>query len=220
MPDPERRPSQLPISSVRVAGATTLSERHLVYCQRRSATVAVGACRGCRHFRALERAHDGVAAAVVCDDAPSDPHEATITLQRLSVGDLMTRDVLCVRPDLPLETAAMLLLDQPERPLPVVDEHGQVLGTIADCDVQLEIQSQRREAGTVLDAMSSCAVTVPEATALTRAAAVMAFEGVSCLIALSPGGAVVGVLTAADLLAWLALADGYVPSARRRAAQR
>lgn len=220
MPDPDSRPSQLPISSVRVASATTLSERHLVYCQRRSATVAVGQCRGCRHFRSLQRAPDGAVAAVVCDEAPSDPREATITLRRLSVGDLMTRDVLCVRPDLPLETAAMLLLEQPERPLPVVNERGQVLGTITDCDAQLEIQAQRRDSGTVLDAMTPGAVTVPESTSLTRAAAVMAFEGVSCLIVLSPGATVVGVLTAGDLLAWLALADGYVPKARSGGAQR
>jgi hypothetical protein len=59
----------------------------------------------------------------------------------------------------------------------------------------------------------------PESTSLTRAAAVMAFEGVSCLIVLSPAATVVGVLTAADLLGWLAMADGYLPRARSSVAR-
>jgi CBS domain-containing protein len=214
MSEPNSRLSQLPVSRVRVAGATSLSERHLVYCQRRSATVSVGDCRVCPHFRSLPRAPGGELLAVVCDEAPSETHEATITLRRWSVGDLMTRDILCVRPDLPLETAAILLLEHPARPLPVVNESGRVLGTVSDCDVQLEIQTQRGESGTVIDALSPAAMCVPESTSLTRAAAVMAFEGVSCLIVLSPAGTVVGVLTAADLLGWLAMADGYLPQAR------
>jgi CBS domain-containing protein len=212
MSDPDARLSQLPISNVRVAGADSLSERHLVYCQRRSATVPAGLCRSCRHFRSLQLSREGNMQAVVCDEAPTDAHEATITLRRLSVGDLMTRDVLCVRPDLALEAAALLLIEHPDRPLPVVDESGHVLGTLTDADVQLEIQSQRGDSSTVIDAMTPCAVSVPEATALTRAAAVMAFEGVMCLVVISPAGAVVGLLTAADLLAWLALADGHLPA--------
>lgn len=217
MPEPSARLSQLPISNVRVAGATSLSERHLVYCQRRCATVPVGHCRACRHFRSFRQSDEGELLAVVCDEAPNDVHQTTITLRRLSAGDLMTRDVLCVRPDLSLDAAAMLLLDHPSRPLPVVDESGQVLGTISDCDVQLEIQTQRGDSGTVIDAMTPCAVSVPEGTSLTRAAAVMAFEGVSCVIVLAPEGTVVGVLTASDLLGWLAMADGHLPHAVRTA---
>lgn len=214
MPDSASRLSQLPISNIRVLGADSLSDRHLVFCQRRSATVPVGYCRGCRHFRSLQLAHDGEFSAVVCDEAPSDVHDATITLPRLSVGDLMTRDVLCVRPDLALDAAADLLVEHPDRPLPVVDESGHVLGTLSDCDAQLEIQAQRSDGGTVLSAMTPCGVTVPESTSLTRAAAVMAFERVSCLVAVSPSGTVVGVLTASDLLSWLAAADGYLPPSR------
>lgn len=216
----DSRLSQLPISNVRVAGATCLSDRKLVYCQRRSATVAIGHCRTCRHFRSFQRTQEGDPLAVVCDEAPNDAREATLTLRRLSAGDLMTRDVVCVRPDLPLETAMLLLLDHPDKPLPVVDEGGRVLGTVSDCDVQLEIQTQRGDSGTVVDAMTPCAVCVPEGTSLTRAAAVMAFEGAASLIVLSPAGNVVGVLTATDVLAWLALADGYVPPGRKSGAQR
>src|SRR5688572_10751409 len=106
----------------------------------------------------------------------------------------MTRDILCVRPDLPLETAAILLLEHPARPLPVVNESGRVLGTDSDCDVQLETQTHRSNFGSVIDVLTPSARCVPEYTSLTRAAAVMAFEGVSCLIVLSLAGTVVGVL--------------------------
>jgi predicted transcriptional regulator len=43
----------------------------------------------------------------------------------------------------------------------------------------------------------------------------MAFEDVSCLIVTAPGGSVSGVITATDLLAWLARADGYLARGRK-----
>ena len=221
MPQTPSRPSQLPISNIRVVGADALSERQLVYCQRQSASVPIGRCIECRHFQALEPADDEHFGAVVCDEAPLDvAQEASLTLPRLSAGDLMTRDVLCVRPELSLDAAALLLLEHPGKTVPVVDDQGHVLGTLCDAELQVEIQAERSEQGTVLNAMTPYAVTVPEATPITRAAAVMAFEGISCLVVVSPAGAVVGVLTASDLLAWLACADGYLPRFRRCAPQK
>ena len=54
---------------------------------------------------------------------------------------------------------------------------------------------------------------------LTLAAAVMAIEQVHRLPVLAPGGAVVGVLSALDLLRWLAEADGYRAARATRAAE-
>jgi predicted transcriptional regulator len=139
----------------------------------------------------------------------------SLTLPRLAVSDLMARDVLCVRPNLSLDVAMLLLLEQPSRMFPVVDEKGHVLGTVCDADLQLAVQSGRSEQATVSNAMTPSAVTVPETMTITRAAAVMAFEAVDCLVAVSPAGAVVGLLAASDLLFWLACADGYLPRARK-----
>jgi CBS domain-containing protein len=201
---------------VRVVGAHVLSEQQLVYCQRRSASIAVEQCRDCLHFLALKPADGDSVGALLCEEAPLDPErEARFSLPRLSVSDLMNRDVLCLRPDLSLDAAALLFLEQSLKIVPVVDESGHVLGTLSDADLQIEAQSARNEFATVSNVMAPCAVTVPETTSITRAAAVMAFEGIACLVVVSPAGAVVGLLTAADVLFWLACADGYLPRASK-----
>jgi CBS domain-containing protein len=210
------RSHQLPISNVRVAGARAFSAQQLVYCQRRSESIAVERCQECPHFHSLRPSDGGASGAVICEEAPLDSEQqANLTLPRLSVAELMTRDVLCVRPDLSLDAAVLLLLEEPGKAVPVVDESGHVLGIVRDVDLQLEAQSERSELATVSAAMTPCTVTVPETMPVTRAAAVMAFEGIDCLVAVSPAGAVVGLLTAADLMFWLACADGYLPRSRR-----
>lgn len=213
------RPSHpLPISHVRVEGSQLCFDEQLVFCQRRAAMVSVGQCRECRHFRALRPAQRDSLAGLVCDEAPvQSDNPSRLSLPRLSVGDLMSRDVVCVRPDLSLDAAALLMLEQPGQTLPVVDAHGHVVGSVCDADLQLEIQANRTEAGTVATAMTPCAVTVPEATPVTRAAAIMAFEGVSCLIVVCPAGTVSGVFTTVDLLSWVAHADGYLARTRSSA---
>ncbi|HEX6246122.1 MAG TPA: CBS domain-containing protein, partial [Polyangiales bacterium] len=115
---------------------------------------------------------------------------------------------------LSLDAAALLMLEQPGQTLPVVDAAGLVIGTLSDAELQLEIQAARNESGTVLAAMTPCPLLIPESTPITRAAAVMAFEGVSCLVVVSPAGSVSGVLMATDLLSWLARADGYLARPR------
>ena len=210
----QTRPNQLPISNVRVAGARVCSAQQLVYCQRTSESIAVERCKECAHFIALGAIDDD--ASLVCEEAPRDSEpRANLSLPRLSVADLMTRDVLCVRPDLSLDAAVLLLLEEQSKTVPVVDESGHVLGIVRDADLQLEAQSERSELATVSAAMTPSTVTVPETMPITRAAAVMAFEGIDCLVAVSPAGAVVGLLTAADVMFWLACADGYLPRAKR-----
>jgi CBS domain-containing protein len=205
----------LPISNLRVAGAEALSERQLVYCQRQSRTVSVRGCRECVHFRALHPGASGRLEAVECDEAPSEiDHEIDLHLVRLSAGELMTRDVFCVRPDLPLDDAALLFLERSGGVLPVLDDADQVLGTLSEADLQLEVQSGRTTTGRVAAAMRPGAVCVPESISVTRAAAIMAFEAVSELVVVSPAAEVVGVLTVADVLCWLASSDGYLPCTR------
>ena len=123
----------------------------------------------------------------------------------------MTRNVLCVRPSLSLDALLLLFVEKHLKAAPVVDERDHVLGTVSECDALLEVQSGR-SSGTacVRDVMMPNALVIPEGTSLTRAAAIMAFEGVSSLVVVSPEGEVVGVLAASDILHWLGRADGYV----------
>jgi CBS-domain-containing membrane protein len=195
---------------VSTAHASGRYQRELVYCHRRLASVPVARCQTCQHRQA------STANEVVCETASQEPEPAaSFTLPRLAVGQVMRRDVLCVRPDLSLDAAALLLLEHPHRMLPVVDVHNHVLGLLDESDLHLEVQSGRGDDRNVASVMAPHALSIPEAMPVTRAAAIMAFEGVSCLVVVAPAGDVVGLLSASDLLFWLARGDGYLTRVRR-----
>jgi acetoin utilization protein AcuB len=55
-------------------------------------------------------------------------------LERLLVKDVMTRDVIAVRPTTPIQEAAQLLIDRRIGGLPVVED-GHVVGIITETDI-------------------------------------------------------------------------------------
>ena len=61
--------------------------------------------------------------------------ELNYLLWRLQVEGLMTRKVLTVQPDTPLQDAAQLMLEHKFGGLPVVDDHHQVVGVITETDI-------------------------------------------------------------------------------------
>ena len=52
-----------------------------------------------------------------------------------TAGQLMTRDVETIAPDAPIRDAANMMFKQELNPLPVVDEHGRLLGIISRSDI-------------------------------------------------------------------------------------
>ena len=53
----------------------------------------------------------------------------------MRVRDVMTSPAVTVRPDEPLHTVARLLDEHAITALPVVDDHGQVVGMVSETDV-------------------------------------------------------------------------------------
>jgi CBS-domain-containing membrane protein len=174
------------------------------------------------------------AGSVICR-VPSARPEAeqadALKLARASVGDLMTRNVLCVRPDLSLDAVTELFVQSGLKAAPVVDEQNVLLGMVTESDVlidvhaqcrvrepesyrELEVQGERLHetaaVRTVAEVMMPVVLTLREGAPMTQAAALMAFEGVFHLVVLSREGKVVGILSAADILYRLARSDGYV----------
>ena len=216
MPNIDARPHRLPISRVVVADADCALSRELVLCPRLASSVPVARCGACEHCQSIEPADARGTGAVRCAPPMSEPEPAqSFTLPRLAVADVMTRDVICVRSTLSLDAAALLFLEHAVKTLPVVDRDHQLVGMLYDVDVQLAAQAGRSTDRTVAGAMLPAALMIPESTPVTRAAALMAFEGISCLAVVAPGGEIVGVLSASDLLFWLARADGYLTRVRR-----
>ena len=127
---------------------------------------------------------------------------------RTPLATVMTGDVICVRPGLAIDTLAALFIDRGIAGAPVVDETGRAIGVVSKSDlVQAALE---REEGTVADIMMPIAFTLPETASLSHAAALMAFEGVHRLPVVASDGTIVGIVSAMDVVRWVAECDGSV----------
>jgi CBS domain-containing protein len=143
----------------------------------------------------------------------------------LTVADIMTRQVVSVRPDTPVARIVELLIDRALRSAPVVDEENRVIGIITDGDLltrgatelplalQRELSLAERAATietlaahphTAADLMTPDPVTLPETTPLAEAAAVMADRGLKRIPVVDAQQRLVGMVSRSDLLATVA----------------
>lgn len=218
-----------PISYIQTltGGGMVRREGH-VFCVRRGETLPTSLCARCPRFIKVVAGEGKVSDAVCCQvGEPLEPrrvpgslepqrdsgvHGTLLELPRLPVSALMTRDVVCVRPDLTLDAAVALFVERSLEVLPVVTDEGKFCGFVSQTEVMLEIQAARElpedRPRTVGDVLMPYALALPETASITRAAALMALEGQQRLMVLSRDDLVVGMLSAADILHWLASADG------------
>lgn len=194
--------------------------RELVRCPRVEGSIPAERCLACKAATCLDIADNGQLVSITCDyDVPgSEPKQKqnsqTISLRRMSVGDLMSRNVVCVRPDLSLDAAVQLFLETGLKSIPVVSEQGRVLGMADESELQLAIQTSSADplpaTRSISDVMMPSAFAIHEQTSATQAAGMMVCEGVWRVPVVSSDGLVVGVISASDLLYWVARSDGYV----------
>ena len=211
-----------PITYVSTLTASEPAQRSgYVYCSRRRETVSLDTCAHCPRFvkvvpkdrgGAQDQLHCWTERLALCGDDSAAP----LTLARATVGTLMTRNVVCVRPDLGLDASMALFVETGLKALPVVDAEGALMGFVAESDVMLHVQAagSATQAETIADVFMPYALAVPESTPVTRAAALMALEGQQRVAVVSRENRVVGVLSASDILYWLARADGQLRAPR------
>jgi CBS domain-containing membrane protein len=128
----------------------------------------------------------------------------------VKVGEVMTAQVIALRPQDNLARACARVLDERISALPVLDPDGRPLGVISKSDLLLA--SVRGETGTVEEKMSSPAAIIRSSAPLSIAAAVMSQRGYHRLVVVDETGAAVGILSAIDVLRWLARHAGIVLS--------
>lgn len=183
-----------------------------VHCPRRGHAVPLADCEVCEHGRGVgydEAAKRPVvrclAPAALWSGAPKKilPTPA----DRTPIAQVMTGDVICVTADLGLDELTSLLIERGFSGAPVVDGLGRPIGVISKTDL-LRAQLPPTSA-TVGDLMMPLAFTLPETAPLSQAAALMVEERVHRLPIVSHEGRVVGLLTAFDVLRWLARESGY-----------
>lgn len=138
----------------------------------------------------------------------------------MRVRDVMTRDVVSVRPDMPFRDLAALLHDRRISGVPVTADDGRVLGVVSESDVVRQLgrpmghrraldwilgvapsaaDRRRMSAATVRDSMTSPAVVIAADRPLREAAAVMVERDVNRLPVVEHGR-LAGIVSRADLV--------------------
>lgn len=146
---------------------------------------------------------------------------ARLSLPSIRVKEVMTREVVTIAPDTPLEQVVELLVEKGLKAAPVVQD-GRVLGIVTGGDLLaraamgLRISLQRAlpadvfsgqleqlaaEGKTAADIMSAPPVTIGEDELVTRAAALMAEKNIKRLPVLDREGKLAGIISRLDVLA-------------------
>lgn len=150
-----------------------------------------------------------------------------------SVADVMSREVLCVRVDTAVGDVRRLLLERNLGGAPVIDALGKPVGVICKTDMVRDAldtieeepvdprlprgqglehgyHAERLPRSTVGEIMTPHAFTLPVDAPLSRAAALMAYQGVHLVIITNHDGHVAGVVSALDVTRWYAQSQGLV----------
>jgi CBS domain-containing protein len=138
----------------------------------------------------------------------------------MKVKDVMKSEVTTVAPETSLRDVAALLAERGISGLPVVENGGAVVGVVSEADILMKERTPQARRGGLLgrileppdpdadaklvartarEAMTSPAVTVEPNENIPRAAALMVERGINRLPVVD-GGALVGIVTRADLV--------------------
>lgn len=149
------------------------------------------------------------------------PAPQLLAADRTRIAEIMTRGAISVRADLSQEQLVELFLDQGISRAPVVDDDGRPIGMVSKTDLVIA-QHERGDTevsqagsagpdrhvhevgGVVRDIMTPVAFTLPETTSIGEAARRLLADNVHAVPVMSADGQLVGVLSATDIVAWVA----------------
>jgi CBS domain-containing protein len=216
-------------------GSGEVETTRSVLCPVHGAAIALSICGECAHCDTLDDT------AVTCHPETTRPtmrwtpllrHMLPSLGDRVAIADVMTRDVLCVAPDVSIEALAALFLERGISAAPVVDAAGFPIGVVSKTDLvreqwergdtsevaaTAELQDGMHVAAvaraTVGEIMMRVAFTLREDEPLSRAASVMATEQVHHLPVVAADGRVVGILSSLDFVRWVAAQAAFADQA-------
>ena len=214
-----------------LAADGTTSSYSTVYCPRKARTVRVNECVDCEEYIGLSFDREEQTALLHCyESSGPTPRQSLRRLlaagqpegflrrfreraDSIPVSRIMSLNVLCVTEDVSLSALASCLLKRGISGVPVVDEDGKPVGVVSKTDLLRHGGSSRR----VGDIMTPVSFTLQEDQSISKASALMAYEGIHRLPVVDAGGKVVGLLSSLDILHWLAYKTGNtVPAPRSR----
>lgn len=182
----------------------------LVACPAGWRCVPVAACERCGLSRG-EFADDetGEYELECASEVALDPREASFRTQVRVVPVLAvaSRSVIGVAPDATAEQVRLAMDRGAIGCVVVMDRLGVPLGIVTPSDLL-----DGPEARTAAEVMKTGVITVRPMTPVTRAAAVMAYEGIHHLPIVNDAGEVIAVLSSLDVLRHLAREGGFMVS--------
>ena len=194
----------VPVRTRRTVGATRRLVESTVQCPRQESAIPASHCLGCEHCTGAEGDRRGVrlrcttpAGGRADIDAPLD---LRVAASHTPLSDVMTHDVICVFRDLSIVQFMELLKETGISGVPVVDDAGIPVGVVSKTD----LMGASLDRPTVGDIMMPVAFTLPETASLSHAAALMSFEDIHRILIVSASGRVTGIVTALDIVRWLA----------------
>ena len=220
-----------------ISGSGPTLARGWVDCPRNASAIPVETCPKCEHCVSVSFAETGRVDSLRCVQPWMDQRSRTghseLRADIPKVADLMTRDVLCVRPDLSLESLMTLFAEYGYKAMPVLGEGDKLVGMVSESDVVAYLQARSDTLESVSaesasrgdgmheafptpeveDVMNLMVLAIPEYAPLPQAAALMAFDAIHRVVVLNGQGHLVGLLSASDVLRWLGRAAGYGPAA-------
>ncbi len=148
----------------------------------------------------------------------------------MNVREVMSAHVITVTPETRLKDVAGILVEQHISGVPVVNEHGNVLGVVSEADILVKERGPRPRheglvswilrgeladpeklaARTAAEAMTAPAITVPVTRSVAEAARVMIEEGVKRLPVVDVHGTLLGIVTRSDLVRAFARPDAEI----------
>lgn len=126
---------------------------------------------------------------------------------------LMTKKIITVKPDMPIQAAYEEMKEHGIRHLPVIDHTGKLVGMVSERDLlrashvrmvnEIEQEMTFNPHHTVEDFMSWPVQTISEKTSILHVAKMMIDEKVSAFVVSGPNEYIKGILTTDDLLQYL-----------------
>lgn len=142
---------------------------------------------------------------------------------RTTICEVMRRSVECVSPDTNWESLAALFLERGISGAPVIDDDSRPIGVVSKTDLiracfakfkagsnGSDGQTDAPVDATVRQIMMPVPFVLPQNERLSRAAALMAFESVHRVLVVAEDGKIAGIITALDIVRWLAKHAGFV----------
>lgn len=112
--------------------------------------------------------------------------------------DIMTRDIIMVKPKMTVKQLAMLLIKNQISGAPVAAEDGKIIGVVSEADILT------KKARQVKGIMSTKVMSVNEDTPVEEIALLMAMHKIKRLPVMK-GNKIVGIVSRADIVSAIAL---------------